>query len=422
MTNQAEATIEKQGNPWKLAILTSMADYIDAGSIVGIGASLAVWTTQFSLQSSTVGLITALGPNALAAGIGAIVGGRLGDAIGRKRIYQFDLLFYAFGTLFLIFANGVPMLMIGSIIVGLAVGIDIPTSWALLSESSPARSRSKLMGVTNILWNLGPVVVLAIAIGVAPLGEWGPRIIFAHLFVLSLVTWAFRRGMGESLRWKEKVAGQTANPLSLASIRDLFRRSSGKAIAFTGGVFLFWNLAAGTNGVFLPYLLSTLGVQGQAGSVAIQGLGFLCGLLSVAFIFMRFADGTHRRVMFTIGASLQALAFLLFALFPLTTPIAIANVVLFGVGQGMAQYPMIRVWLSELFPTSVRTTAQGLVYGAVRIALFFWSLAVPVIAMVGVSTLGWLLTIFLIISGLIGAIFMPKTAGKSLEQIEAERA
>ncbi|WP_432889896.1 MFS transporter [Kribbella sp. CA-245084] len=421
MTDVARAVEQQTRRPWKLAILSSMADYIDAGSIVAIGASLAIWKTQFALSSSTVGLITALGPNALAAGIGAIVGGRLGDAIGRKRIYQFDLLLYAFGILFFIFAQGVPMLLIGSVIVGFAVGVDIPTSWALLSEGSPGHSRGRLLGVTNILWNLGPVVTLAIAAFLAPTGEWAPRIVFGHLFVLALVTWALRNGMGESVRWKEQQAGQTGNPLSFTKIRELFTRSSGTAIAFTASVFLFWNLAAGTNGVFLPFILRTVGAQGQTGSVAIQALGFLCGIISVALVFMPLADTGRRRLIFSIGAALQAIAFLLFALFPLTTTVAICNVVLFGLGQGMAQYPMIRVWLSELFPTSVRTTAQGLVYGGVRVALFFWSLAVPVIAVAGVSTLGWLLTGFLTISGVIGAVFMPDTAGKSLEQVQAER-
>lgn len=417
----AQAIEQQRKNPWKLAILSSMADYIDAGSIVAIGASLAVWGKQFHIASPMIGLITALGPNALAGGIGAIVGGRLGDAIGRKRIYQFDLLLYALGILFFVFAQGVPFLIIGSLIVGFAVGVDVPTSWALLSEGSPGRSRGKMMGVTSVLWNLGPVVVLALAVAVAPLGSLGPQIIFGHLFVLAILTWIFRNGMGESLRWKAQKKGESGNPLALSKIRELFTRSSGKSLAFTASVFLFWNLAAGTNGVFLPYILRTVGAQGQAGSVAIQGLGFLCGVLSVALIFMPFADGGRRRLMFSIGAVLQAVAFLLFALFPLTTTVAIANVVLFGIGQGMAQYPMIRVWLSELFPTSVRTTAQGLVYGGVRIVLFFWSLAVPVIAVVGVSVLGWLLTAFLVISGLIGIFFMPNTAGKTLEEIAAER-
>jgi MFS transporter, SP family, inositol transporter len=409
-------------NPWKLAFLASMADYIDAGSIVAISASLAVWREAFHLDGSTVGLITALGPNALAAGIGALIGGRLGDAIGRKTIYQYDLLLYAFGTLWLVFAANVPMLIIGSVITGLAVGIDIPTSWALIGEESPDRSRSKMLGLTNVLWTLGPVVVLVLAVVVAPIGMLGTRLIFAHLFVLALITWLFRRGMGESLRWtRAREAAGTANPLSFSAIRELFSRASGRALTFTGVVFLFWNLAAGTNGIFLPYLLSTVGGQSQGASVSIQALGFVSGLVSVLLIFMPYGDRPHRRLMFSVGAAMQAIAFFLFAVFPLTTGVALANVVLFGFGQGMAQYPFIRVWLTELFPTSVRTTAQGLVYGGVRIVLFGWSLVVPVLATVGVDTLGLLLGIFLTISGVVGVVFMPNTAGKSLEQIDQER-
>ena len=415
---------DSTGNPWKLAILTSMADYIDAGSIVAIAASLAIWAKAFNMGSSTVGIVTALGPNALAAGIGALLGGRLGDAIGRKTIYQYDLLLYAFGTLWFVFAVDTWMLIVGSLIVGFGVGVDIPTSWALLGEGSPTRSRSKMMGVTNIFWSMGPVVVLALAIVVAPLELLGARIIFAHLTIIALITWFFRRGMGESIRWqsaREESAGDTANPLAMSKIRDLFSQSSTRALAFTGGVFLFWNLAAGTNGVFFPYLIRTLGAQSQAASVALQGLGFFVGIIAVAAIFMPFSDYARRRLMFGTGATLQALAFLLFVLFPLTTPVALANVILFGFGGGIGQYPFIRVWLQELFPTSVRATAQGLVYGSVRIALFGWSLFVPVLAATSIETVALLLTIFLTISGIVGIIWMPNTAGKSLEEIQAER-
>src|ERR1700761_2565134 len=283
MTVINRQSVEVQANnPWKLALLSSMADYLDAGSIVAIAASLAIWKTQYGISSWTVGLVSALGPNALAAGIGAIVGGRLGDAIGRKRIYQFDLLLYAAGLLLLIFANGLPMIIAGSLVVGFMVGIDIPTSWALISEGSPGRSRARMMGVTGILWNLGPVVVLAVAFAVAPLGEWGPRIIFGQLFVLAIITWVLRNGMGESLRWKEQREGETGSMFSFAKIRELTSRSSGKALAFTGIVLLFWNLAAGTTGVFLPYILRTVGSPGQGGAGAIQGLGVLWGVISGA--------------------------------------------------------------------------------------------------------------------------------------------
>jgi MFS transporter, SP family, inositol transporter len=50
-----------------------------------------------------------------------------------------------------------------------------------------------------------------------------------------------------------------------------------------------------------------------------------------------------------------------------------------------------------------------------------WSFFVPVLAEAGIRPVALLLMIFLLISGAVGFFFMPHTAGKSLEQIEAER-
>jgi MFS transporter, SP family, inositol transporter len=89
---------------WRWTILAGMASYLDAGSIVALGVGLALWQEYLGMSSTTVGLLTALGPNAIGAAIGALIGGRLGDLFGRKRIYQYDLLVYAFGILLIVSA------------------------------------------------------------------------------------------------------------------------------------------------------------------------------------------------------------------------------------------------------------------------------------------------------------------------------
>ena len=133
---------------WKWTALAGMASYIDAGSIVALAAGLALWEQYLGLSSTTLGLLAALGPNAFGAALGALIGGRLGDLFGRKRIYQYDLLVYAFGILLIVFSLNLPMLLIGTFIVGVAVGADVPTSLALLGEFSPSRARGRLMGLS----------------------------------------------------------------------------------------------------------------------------------------------------------------------------------------------------------------------------------------------------------------------------------
>ena len=90
---------------WKNTILAGLANYIDAGSIVAGSAALALWQAQYGLSDGFVGLIAAFSANAISAGVGALIGGRLCDLVGRKKIYQYDMLFYAFGMLWLVFAT-----------------------------------------------------------------------------------------------------------------------------------------------------------------------------------------------------------------------------------------------------------------------------------------------------------------------------
>jgi MFS transporter, SP family, inositol transporter len=57
-------------------------------------------------------------------------------------------------------------------------------------------------------------------------------------------------------------------------------------------------------------------------------------------------------------------------------------------------------------------------FAVVRIGLGIWSFSVPAITAAGFHTLAWILTSFLLVSALLGLLFAPSNAGKSLEQIQ----
>src|SRR5215213_100295 len=238
---------------WRWTILAGMASYLDAGSIVALAAGLALWQEYLGMSSTTVGLLAALGPNAFGAAIGSLIGGRLGDLFGRKRIYQYDLLVYGLGTLLIVFSVNLPMLLIGTFIVGVAVGADVPTSLALIGEFSPSKARGKLMGLSQVAWSLGPIVVYVLAFALSSYGVLGNRIVFAHLFVVAIITWALRRGMVESAIWTAASgAGETAptterggqrgedgvraEPVGAGRLRDWFLGPTLAAMVFTATV------------------------------------------------------------------------------------------------------------------------------------------------------------------------------------------
>lgn len=414
---------------WKATILAGLANYIDAGSIVAGAAALALWVEVYHLSPSFVGLIGAFSANAISAGIGAIIGGRLCDLYGRKTIYQYDMLFYAFGMLWLVFAVSPWMIVVGFVLVGLAVGADIPASWSLIAELAPSNARGKHSGVAQILWFMGPVVVLVMFLILTPWGILGARIVFAHLAILAVVLTGFRSRMAESRVWVDARASHSdeANSRLRTAIdgtpawRSLLSTRHIKSLAFLVVMYGTWNVWAGTSAFYFPYLLRTLGHQSQGVSVAVNAYGFVVSMLSVTLIFMPFSDRVNQRLLFGCSAVINVVGMTLLALFPLTLPLALIYITLMATAGGFGAQAFFQLWSSELFPTLIRSTAQGVAFAIVRIGLGIFSFFVPALTATGFNTLAWILTGSLAVSGAVGLLFAPRNEGKSLAQIQLDQ-
>jgi inositol transporter-like SP family MFS transporter len=402
---------------WQNTILAGLANYIDAGSIVSGSAALALWVAQYHLSATFVGVLGAFSANAISAGIGALIGGRLCDKYGRKRIYQFDMLFYAFGMSWLVFASSPWMIVTGFVLVGLAVGADIPASWSLIAEMAPEGARGKHSGVAQVLWYLGPVVVLLMFLALEPLGVLGARIVFAHLAITALILTFLRSRLSESVLWEEAKASRAGVSVQ-GQWRELFTPRYLKSMLFLIAMYGLWNLWAGTNGFFFPYILRTVGAQSQTASVALQAAGFAISMLSIGLVFMRLSDRVNQRALFVTAALIQIVGMSLLALFPLTTTVALVYIFLMQFGGGFGAQSFFQLWSAELFPTLLRATAQGLTFAVVRIGLGLWSFFVPVLTATGFTTLAWILTGFLVASGVVGLIWAPRHEGKSLAEIQ----
>jgi inositol transporter-like SP family MFS transporter len=387
---------------WRSTILAALASYVDAGSIVAGAAGLTLWAQHFGLSSSTVGLIGAFSSNAISAGVGALVGGWLCDRFGRRRIFQWDLLLYAFGLLWIIFAVQPWMLIVGYVFTGLAVGADVPASWTLIAEIAPKGARGRHSGVAQLLWGVGPLVVLLMALALSGAGLLGIRLVFVPLFVVAIVLFVLRRRVDESPDWERE---RVTTRVTLRGVRQLFSREHLAPLLLLGGMYGIWNLKAGTSGFFMPYILRTVGAQTQAESLAIQASGFVLGCIGAYVIFMRHVDHANQRRMFAAAIMLEVAAMLLFATLPLTTGVAIAYVLLGGAAGGFGPQPFFMLWSAESFPTMLRATALGLMFAVVRISLGIWSYFVPTLTASGFHTLALLLGAFVAISGALGLTF-----------------
>jgi len=424
-TDLIEATIgDIEPGSWKNTILAGLANYIDAGSIVAGSAALALWAQRYHLTTGFLGLIAAFSANAIAAGVGALIGGFLCDRLGRKKIYQYDMLFYAFGMLWLVFTVQPWMIVLGSVLVGLAVGADIPASWSLIAETAPEGKRGAHGGVAQVLWLLGPFVVLLMSFLLAPLGLLGARLVFAHLLLLALLLTLLRSRIRESPIWMAAKSMErpnvNASRYQMNGHHQLLDTRYLRSMVFLIGMYGIFNLYTGTLGFFLPYILRTVGTQSQVMAMGLQAGGAFLSIASLVLIFMRLVDRVNQRLLLGFSIALQIVALSLFAVLPLKAPVVILFIVLSALSWFGAPQAFYQLWSAELFPTLVRGSAQGITFAAVRIALGLWSFFVPFLAATQFTTLVWILVAFLAVSGVIGVVWGPRNEGKSLVQIESE--
>lgn len=409
---------------WRNTILAGLANYIDAGSIVAMSVTFVLWKQLFGVGDDMLGIIAAFSANGIGAGVGALVGGRLCDVLGRKKIYQYDMLFYAFGMTVLVFADQPWSIVTGSLLVGLAVGADIPASWSLIAEQAPDRARGKHSGVAQLLWYLGPVIVLVASFLLQPLGMLGAQLIFGHLAVLALALTFLRSRMKESVRWEEvKIArAAIADSGTKPEWHQLFKPQYLWAMTYLILMYGLWNLWAGTNGIFMPFLLAQAGGLPGWAVALLPALYFLIGMVSILFVFMALSDKLNQRALFALSAAMQVVGMALPAIFGLSFEIALAHIIIMGFAAGFGAQSFFQLWSAEMFPTAIRSTAQGLTFAVVRVALGIWSFFVPALASADYTTLAWILTAFLAASGIIGTIWAPRNEGKSLEELDIERA
>jgi len=416
----------KSTTGWKATISVAMSNYIEAGSIIAIATSLGFWQAQFGIDDFAVGLLAALSANAFGAAIGAILGGPLSDRFGRKFIYTYDLILYMVGVLLAVFAFDFWMLLVAFILTGIAVGAGVPASWTYIAEEAPSGKRARHVGTAQLAWSFGPLIGFALAALLAPLGLFGSRLIFAHLFVVALIVWWIRQGLPESKMWKDTKAINLANSVKtgmLSGMKSLFSRKVNIfALLFLFGVYGFWNTVAGQAGIFMPRVYEAAGVSSNVEQDLLQVLVWGCTVLSTFFGFMLLADRMSRRVLYIIGAVLGIFAWLVLVFGEPGLATLLTFAISWGLASGIGAQAFYGLWTAELFATPYRASAQGLLFFAARLAVGFLSFFFPVLlATSGVPTVGLIMVGLLLVALLVGAIWAPNTQGKSLEQIEKER-
>jgi MFS family permease len=322
----------------------------------------------FGFDDATAGLLGTL--TLLSAAAGGLAFGVIADRIGRVRSLNFTIAIFSVCSLGAATSQSVVQLAIWRTLLGLGMGGEWASGGVLVAEALPAEVRNKATSLMQSTWAIGAILAVALAglfLDVLPLGDEGWRWLFAFGGVPALFILWVRRRVEEPEVWqRSRAAGATrANPYAVLFGRALRNRTLLACLLAGLLQFAYWGLF-----FWLPNLLASPVEQGGAGMTVVKSVAYLVPLQVGAFVgylsFGPIADRFGRRRVFALFLVAAAI------LVPIYGSLVRTPVMLFALSPllgflGHAYWSMIGPFLSELFPTAVRASGQGLGYNSGRL-------------------------------------------------------
>jgi MFS transporter, putative metabolite:H+ symporter len=401
-----------------------------AMEILLVGFTVPVFTALWGLSGSYAGWIaaSALGGSLL----GSLVLGPAADRIGRRRIFQASILWYASFTALTALAWGPGSLSAFRFLAGIGLGGMLVVDPPMLAEYLPPQKRGRFLVVLDLFWPVG----LLLATGLSWLfleqigGEWAWRWLFlaaafpaflAFVARLSLPESPYflaRRGRrAEAAQVLQEITGRpVAGDLAVApeprsSIVEL---AAAKLRNRTAIILLVWialNISYYGLFLWLPFVLQeearfTIDVYLL---LALSALSQFPGYFAAIWLVERIGRRSTLALFLLLGG-VSAFAFAVSESTPQYVA-ALFFVGFFNLGAWGAVYP----YTSELFPTRLRGSAFGLAEGfgkgaAIGGPYLFGAL----IDATGDTT--WSLTFVALVmaAGAIVTLFGPETRGRAL--------
>jgi len=341
------------------ALLAAFAGWtLDAADFVLYLLAIPLLRAEFGLSARAAGGLATVA--LLSSAVGGVFFGRLADRIGRTRALSATVLVYSLASLGSATAMSVGQLIFWRALLGLGLGGEWSAGAVLVAESVPARHRGKAIGWMQSGWAIGYLLATLAAATVLPRFGW--RVLFALGVLPALLVVWIRRHLEEPALFRAEP--RAASPWRLLLKPPLAARTLLATAVSAAVMFGYWGLFT-----WMPSFFAAPASQGGAGLGLVRStawlvpmqLGAFAGYLSFGYAADRF--GRKRSfVAFLVAAAATVAAYGALVRSPVAL-LALAPVLGFF---GHGYFSLFGAQLAELFPTSVRGTAQGLCYNSGR--------------------------------------------------------
>lgn len=420
------------------------------GLLFGFDTAVIAGTTEqltdvFHLTPTTLGLTVFIG--LVGTVIGALGSGVLGQRLGGREALRIMAILYTVSAIGCALAPNWNVLMISRLVGGLGIGGSSVLGPVYIAELAPAKWRGRMVGMFQVnvvigilLAYLSNYIITGLRLGTLQWRwEFGVAILPSVLFLFLLYSvprssrWLVTTNQTDEARRVLELMGSPNSQAELQEIIDslhqekntrqesLFNGKYKKPIflAITIGLF---NQLAGINAIlyYSNYIFSSAGFSSSSAALQTVGVGLVN--LVATILGMSLIDKIGRKTLLLVGSvgmacalAGVALVFYTHSYAELLVWLLILFIVFFAISQGS----VIWVYISEVFPSRVRSKGQSLgssshwIMNAIIAGVFPWiaskSQAIPFVFFASMMLLQFVVVL----------TTYPETKGKSLEAIQS---
>lgn len=389
-------------------IAAALGWMLDSFDVMLYALVLASLIPDLGMSKGTAGVLGSA--TLLASAVGGVVFGVIADRYGRTRALMLSVLIYSVFTAACGLAQTVAQLAVFRILLGIGMGGEWASGAALVSETWAAEHRGKALGLMQSAWAVGYGAAAVVTMIVLP--RWGWRAVFLVGILPAFITFWIRRRVAEPAIWVASRARTNAAAGARASghvgLRDVFGarlRRLTIPLTFMNACTMFgwWGF-----NLWLPGYLSLPRADGGLGFSTVAMTSFVAAMQVgmwfgyVTFGFVSDVIGRKRAyVIYTVTAAALILAYI-----SIRVPIVLLLLGPFVAFFATGYFSGFGAVTAEIYPTTVRASAQGITYNLGRVASaaapfavgslaqthgFQWALSVTAIAfLMAAATWRWI--------------------------------
>lgn len=403
-----------------------MFDGFETSTLILVGiAAVSSLRPGAGAAEIRVAVGTALGGTLAGWALGGTIGSIMADYVGRKKMLMISILGYCGFTALTAFSQSITMLIVLRVLTGIFLGTEWSTGTAIVAETWPTSARAKALGVMQSGYGAGFFLAAALWLFIQPIaGPEGWRWMFVIGVLPAVALLYIRRQVPESKLWLEAVAheqkdalshGGAARKFTLLKVfeeKGAFAKIAVVLVLASVTVSVFYGIAALTG----PHIGAIAAKQGLVASkwASISALvyngGSILGYVSAGFI----ADAIGRKPYMYLSFSGAILSGVLMYFCPPILGAELCCVFVLGTFT-LGVFSWMPIYLPELFHTSVRATASGLIFNMARLVSF----PMPILTAFLFSTLGGyqptvLALTLLYVFAIAALTTLPETKGRAL--------